>query len=203
MHRFDSVEWPDVIGWKLDPVSSRLRLQGVGSVRLRMHRPVTVFCTNVPQQLLPTTGKSVGIDMGVSYLVALSDGRTVASPRHLRRSADRIAEAQRRVAAGKPGSRRRRAAVARLGVLHRRVRNQRRDFLHKVSRILVDEHDLIAVEGLRVANMVRRPRPRPDGKGGFEPNWAAVKAAAVGWIERAAAGSNFDVPRVDTSNMRT
>ena len=56
-----------------------------------------------------------------------------------------------------------------------------------MSRRLVDGHDVIVHEQLPIANLVRRPAPRPDGKGGFEPNGAAAKAGlnreilAAGW----------------------
>lgn len=192
--RFDSVEWPDITGWKLDEASKRLYLRGVGHVKVRLHRPVrgtpktitvrrvgrrwqvTVFCTNVPAQPLPATGRDVGIDVGVTVLAALSDGRVIDNPRHVRRTEDRLASARRLVAGRQRGSARRRRAAERVAALHRTVRNQRRDFLHKLSRSLVDEHDLIAVENLSITAMTRRPKPAPDPAGGYAANGAAAKA---------------------------
>jgi putative transposase len=191
--RFDSVEWPDARGWKLDEGSRRLYLQGVGQVKLRLHRPlrgmprtitvrrlgrrwqVTVFCVDVPAQPLPATGVDVGLDVGVTHLAALSTGELVDNPRHLRSSEERLARAQRLVAGRTRGSARRRSAAGLLGVQHRTIANQRRDFLHKLSRSLVNDHDLIAIEDLRITNMTRRPKPRPDGDGAFAPNGAAAK----------------------------
>jgi putative transposase len=63
-----------------------------------------------------------------------------------------------------------------VGRIHRTIRNQRRDVLHKLSRSLVDDHDLIVVEDLRIANLTRRPKPVRDDMGGFAPNGAAAKA---------------------------
>ena len=62
-----------------------------------------------------------------------------------------------------------------VAALHRKVRNQRRDHAHKVSRTLIDAYDVIVIEDLRVANMVRRPKPRPNDHGSFDPNGAAAK----------------------------
>ena len=61
---------------------------------------------------------------------------------------------------------------------HRTIANQRRDFHHKTARQLVGSYDVIAVEDLTIANMVRRPKPRPDPEtpGGFLPNGAAAKS---------------------------
>jgi putative transposase len=48
--------------------------------------------------------------------------------------------------------------------------------LHKLSRSLVDDHDLIVIEDLRISYLTRRPRPRADGAGGYAPNGSAAKA---------------------------
>lgn len=193
-HRFDSVEWPDVQGWKLDEAARRLYLQGVGFVKMRLHRhvrgmpktitvrrvgrrwQVTVFCTNVPAQPLPATGCEVGIDVGVTALAALSDGRVITNPRHLGGSKEQLARAQRVVSGRRKGSSRQRRAGERVGRIHRKIANQRRDFLHKLSRSLVDDHDLIAVENLSIANLTRRPQPVPDPAGGFARNGATAKS---------------------------
>ena len=192
--RFDSVEWPHTQCWRLDEGARRLYLQGVGHVKARLHRPVrgipktitvrrigrrwqvTVFCTDVPAQPLPTTGRQVGVDVGVTVLAALSDGRVIDNPRHLRASEDRLVRAQQLVAGRRPATGRRRHASERVRHIHRKIRNQRRDFLHKLSRSLVDNHDLIAVEKLSIMNMTRRPKPVSKETGGFASNRAASKA---------------------------
>jgi putative transposase len=58
-----------------------------------------------------------------------------------------------------------------------------------VSRRLVNDHDLIVYEDLKIKNMTRRPKPRPDQQGGYEPNGATAKAGLnrsihdAGWGE--------------------
>ncbi len=203
--RFDSVEWPDTDGWRIDETTGRLYLRGIGHLKVRLHRAirglpktitvrrrgrrweVTVFCAGVPAQPLAPTGNAVGIDVGVTVAFALSDGRLIDNPRHLARSAESLAKAQRVVSGRRRSSRRRVKATEAVGVLHRKIANQRRDFLHKQSRALVNDHDLIVIEDLRVTNMTRRPKPVPDEDGGFDPNGAATKAGLnksildVGW----------------------
>lgn len=102
-----------------------------------------MFCTGVPAELLPGTGQAVGVDVGVTVAAALSDGRVIDNPRHLRRSADALAAGQRVVSRRRRGSRRRAKAGEGVAALHRRIANQRRDFLHKQSRALVNDHDVI------------------------------------------------------------
>jgi putative transposase len=124
--RWDSVEYPDLSGWKIEHQqrgTGRIYLKGVGSVRFRGAKRglwgnpktltvrregnrwrITVFCADVAARRLEPTDAVVGIDVGVSELVATSDGELVTNPRHLRRALDRLAAAQRKVAGRTRGS---------------------------------------------------------------------------------------------------
>lgn len=192
--RFDSVQWEDHSGWKLKPDERRLRLRGIGEVKVHLHREVrgtpkaitvaregphwwvTIRCVDVPANPLPKTGREVGVDLGVVNLVTTSDGLIVRGERFARRAHERLAAAQRDLTAKQRASKRRRRAVERVARHHRSVRNQRLDFAHKLSRSLVDDYDRIVLEDLKVASMLRRPRPRPSPQGVFEPNGAAAKS---------------------------
>lgn len=114
----------------LPPSSRRLYLQGIGHVKVRVHRSirglpktctvrregrrwrVTIFCTGVPDQPLPATGRQVGIDRGIRAVVATSDGSVIDNPRFFARSAARLAAANRQLAAGSQGAARSRAERA-------------------------------------------------------------------------------------------
>jgi putative transposase len=191
--RWDSVQWPDVSGWRLDVGAGRLYVQGIGQIKVRVHRSlrgspktctirregrrwrVTVFCTGVVTEPLPPTGRRTGVDRGVTAVIATADGTVIQNPRFFARAADRLECAQRRLAS-KEGRESRRRAQEKLARAHRKVRNQRTDFLHKLSRQLVDHYDILVMEDLRITNMTRRPTPRPNSEGGHDPNGAAAKA---------------------------
>jgi putative transposase len=192
--RWDSVQWEDTSGWRLDTQSRRLRLLGIGEVKVRLHREiqgtpkaitvaregrrwwVTFRCVDVPATPLPSTGEQVGIDLGVCAQVATSDGQLVMDGRYPRRPSARLAAAQRELATKRRGSRHRERSVERVAAAHRKVRNQRKDLAHKLSRHLVNRYDLIVHEDLKIPNMVRRPKPRQAEDGTYEPNGAAAKA---------------------------
>jgi putative transposase len=140
------------------------------------HWFVSIRCTSVDATPLAPTGHEVGIDLGVVNLVATSDGVLVNEGRFGRNAADALGKAQRDLKPKKRGSNRRKRAVERVAEHHRRVRNQRRDLAHKVSRQLVNDCDLIVLEDLKVASMVRRPKPRLCPDGTFEPNGAKAKS---------------------------
>jgi putative transposase len=193
--RWDSLQWEDTNGWRLDPESRRLRLCGIGHLKVRLHRPIrgrpqaitlrregrrwwlTVRCVGMPAEPLAPMGRQVGLDVGVGVWVATSDGALHANPRHLQRGANRLAAAQRNLATKTPGSKHRRVARERVGAAHRHIRDCRKDAAHQLSRYLVNQYDLLVHEDLRIANLVRRPSPRPDGTGAYAPNGARAKAA--------------------------
>jgi putative transposase len=194
LSRWDSLQWEDRWGWRLDPAAKRLHLMGIGGIKLRLHRSlrgtpkaitvrregrrwwVTIRCVDVPAEPLTSTGREVGIDLGVTVLVATSDGALITNDRHAQRAAQRLARAQQDLATKQQGSQHRRRAAERVAAVHRRIRNRRTDTLHQLSRRLVNDHDLIVHEQLAVAKLVRRPKPKPDGAGGYEPNGARAKA---------------------------
>jgi putative transposase len=169
--RYDSLTFKQN-GWKLD--GRRLALQGIGSLRLFLSRPVegavktvtlkrdrcgdwwvTFSCDGVAAKPLPETGQAVGIDLGLEKFLATSDGAFVENPRHLRRAEAELKRTQRRVSKRKRGGARRRTMVRTLARRHRRVQNARKDFHFKTALRLVRQYDLIAVEDLNVRGLAR------------------------------------------------
>ncbi len=195
-NRFASLQWEDRNGWKLKDEERRLRLLGVGEVKANFHRAVkgtpkaitvkregrkwwlTVRCVDVPAAPLPSTGREVGVDVGVVNLVALSTGEVVAGPRFGEATKERLALAQQKLARQQRGSARQACQVEVAASLHRKVVNQRTNAAHQLSRRLVNEFDLIVLEKLTVTSMARTPRavPDPAKPGEFLPNGAAKKA---------------------------
>ncbi|MEU4044350.1 RNA-guided endonuclease InsQ/TnpB family protein [Streptomyces antibioticus] len=215
---FDTVVFPkdgDGCRWDSTPHDphTRVRLQGVGHVRVHRHRTVrgrvktisvkregtrwyvVLACDEVPAEPLPATGAIVGIDLGVARFLTISDGAHVANPRFLQTMAGELAEAQRHLATFPKRARQRtkkhRAAARKVARLHARIRRQRADFHHKTARALVAGHDVIVHERLNTAGMTRAPEaePDPDNDGVFLPNGAAAKAGLnrsildAGWAQ--------------------
>ncbi|GGV16835.1 transposase [Actinomadura cremea] len=103
----------------------------------------------------PPTGRELGLDLGVEHFAVTSEGERIANPRHLERKQRNLARYQRRMARKQPGSANRRKARTKVARAHRKVRHARQDFLHRISTALVREADMIVIEDLTVANMVR------------------------------------------------
>lgn len=180
--RFDTLTWTckgNAGGVKITE-QGRLYLQGVGPVKVKWHRLIPAgstlgevkvtrssddrrwhvcFYVELPDAGLerePTVGDTcVGIDLGVRQLISLSTGEQLTGPRCAERGRATLKRAARRASRRKRGSRRRAKAVALLARHREREAARRRDHAHKLSRQLVDRFELIAVEDLRIGNMLR------------------------------------------------
>jgi len=104
---------------------------------------------------LPKTGKEVGIDVGLKNFAILSNGEVYGNPKFFRRREEKLAKAQRKLSHRMKGSanwNKQRIKVARL---HETMGNARKDYLDKISTQVVKNHDIIAIEDLQVAEMVK------------------------------------------------
>lgn len=201
-NRFDSFGLKEYgNGFRLD--GRRLKLSGIGRVAVRWHRElegqiktarvirkaghwyVSFACEVEQPEPLPSTGQSVGVDVGVASLITLSDGTKVDNPKWYRASQAKLRIAQRRVARRKKGGKNRRKAVLQLQRLHVHTQNQRRDFLNKLAHSLVQANDVIAVEDLQIQNMVRNKHLSKsilDSGWGYFRQRLAAKAAEAGRV---------------------
>jgi putative transposase len=105
----------------------------------------------------PDPAKTIGIDLGLIDFVTTSDPaeEPVPAPKFYRKAAAKIRRAQKAVSRRQKGSRRRDKARKRLALAHAKARDQRDDFLHKLSTKLVDQYEAICIEDLNVKGLAR------------------------------------------------
>ncbi len=113
------------------------------------------FVVEVDQPVSPVTEQSVGIDLGLTHFAILSSGEKVENPRLHKKMLRKIKKANRRLSKAKKESERRKRRKHRLAKLHAKVKDQRTDFIHKLTTRLVRENQALAVEDLNVAGMVK------------------------------------------------
>ena len=101
--------------------------------------------------------KAIGIDLGLNVFAYQSDGIVIANPRFSRRAERQMRVRQRALARCKRGSHNRLKAKERIARLHTKIVNQRTTWLHQQSARIARSYDLIAVEDLNVAGMIRHP----------------------------------------------
>jgi putative transposase len=104
------------------------------------------------------TGKTVGLDVGLTHFYTDSNGQSVENPRHLRKSEKALKRLQRKLSHTEKGSKNRAKARNRLTRRHLKVSRQRKDFAVKLARCVVQSNDLVAYEDLQVRNMVKNTK---------------------------------------------
>lgn len=170
--RYHSFTYPQS-GFAL--AGDRLEIAKIGSVRLRLSRPLegsvktltvtreadgwyAVFTCEVDKPApLPETGRTLAIDVNLENFLTDSEGGRVENPRFFRNSEARLAREQRSLARKRKGSKRRARQKRKVAKLHQKIARQRLDFAHKTALELVRANDVIFYECLMIANMVRNP----------------------------------------------
>ena len=117
---------------------------------------VSCLCEFEPT-LLPVTDKKAGIDVGIKDLFVTSDGFKSGNPRHTAQHAAKLAKYQRRLAKKKFGSKNRLKAKRNVARVHAKISDCRSDNLHKLSRKLINENQVVCAENLAVKNMIKHP----------------------------------------------
>jgi putative transposase len=169
--RFNSITFPSYgDGCKLK--DNRLYVQGVGLLKVKLHRPVggpirtvtlkrvglrwyVVLVCEVAVAPLPATGQAVGIDLGLTAFLMTDAGTPVEHPLPLRKAQARLRRAQRSLARKKRGSHRRAKQRRRVARLHEKIANVRRNFQHQTAHDLAVAFDVICHEDLAIKNMVQ------------------------------------------------
>ena len=162
----------------------KLKLPKLGLVKINLHQPyngkiksatisktksgryfVSLLCEVDEIKKLPKTNQSIGIDLGLTDFIILSNGEKVPNPRFLVQSSKKLRREQRKL--GKMISLAKKKGIPldecknfqkqklKVAKLHFKIANQRKDFLHKLSIALVRDYDLICVEKLNVKGMLK------------------------------------------------
>jgi putative transposase len=204
-----SVEYKTT-GWKLSEDRKRLSITdgfGIGSLKLLGTRDLNFytkeqikrvrlvrradgyyaqFCIDIDrtEDLVPT-GKTIGLDMGLNSFYTDSNGETVENPRYLRKAEKALKRAQRRVSKKAKASKNRAKARKILAHKHLKVSRQRKDFAIKAARCVVQSNDLVALEDLKVRNMVKNhhlAKSISDASWGMFRDWVEYFGRVFGRI---------------------
>ena len=114
-----------------------------------------LFDDELPEIESSSEGKAVGIDLGLTHFVITSDGSKFTNPRVLNDRAKNLKRKQQKLSRKVKGSNSRKKALTIVARVHEKIANTRKDFLHKLSRKMVNENQVICVENLAVKNMVK------------------------------------------------
>jgi putative transposase len=109
-------------------------------------------------QILPKTDKTIGIDVGIKHLLVTDNGLKIDNPRFMAKYETQLVKAQRDLSRKKLRSANRAKARLKVARLHAKISDCRLDNLHKLTRELINENQVVCVESLRVKNMIKNPK---------------------------------------------
>ena len=153
--------------------SNQIKLPKLGLVKFKVSRQVegkiktttitkhkngkyyVCLSCEVDIQPLPYVNKTVGVDVGIKEFAVCSDGFRVENPKHLRKSEFKLKKLQRQLTRKQFGSKNYEKQKLKLANLHEHISNQRKDFLHQLSSKLINENQVIAIEDLRISNLMK------------------------------------------------
>ena len=172
-----SITYPQS-GFELMDNNHKLKLSKVGGIPIKMHRKLSgkIKTLTIKRELsgkwfailtcdlsdsasnIPFSNGSnekIGIDVGIQKFAAFSNGEVVSNPGFYVVSEKKLKRIQKRLSRKEKRSTNRKKARLALARLHEKISDQRNDFLHKLSRKIVNEYGFIAAEKLKISNMVR------------------------------------------------
>ncbi|RKP48324.1 RNA-guided endonuclease InsQ/TnpB family protein [Trinickia fusca] len=179
----DSFRYPDPKQIKLDQANSRLFLPKLGWLRYRNSRDVLGAVKNITvsqscgrwfvsiqterevEPSVPQATSAVGIDMGVARFATLSDGSFYAPLDSFKRQETALRKAQQAMSRKTKFSNNWKKAQARVQRIHARIGNARRDYLHKSSTAISQNHAMVCIEDLQVRNMSKSAAGTTDAPG--------------------------------------
>ena len=116
---------------------------------------VSVLVEKEDEQLFSQTNNNIGIDLGLKEFAITSDGQKISNPKFLAKSEKKLVKLQRQLSRKSRDSKNRDKARIRFARVWEKITNQRKDFLQKLSTDLIRNYDIICLEDLQVANMMK------------------------------------------------
>ena len=199
----DSLRYPDAKQIKLDQAGSRIFLPKLGWLRYRNSRDVLGELKNATvsfsggkwfvsiqterkvEQPIPHASAAIGIDMGITRFATMSDGSYLAPLSSFKKHESRLRRTQRAMSRKTKFSSNWKKAKAKVQRIHTRIGNARRDYLHKATTTISQNHAMVCIEDLQVRNMSK------SASGNIEQSGKNVKAKSglnksildQGWFE--------------------
>ena len=154
---------------KLGKIKAKLHRRFKGKIKqatisFENNRYWVSFCVDVKEpKKLPITTQCCGIDLGIKDFATIYnkekvDGKhfsKIENPKHLSKSRNRLKKLQKDLSRKQKGSNNYEKSRKKLNKKHFKIRNQRKDFLHKLSKHLIDENQVICIEDLQVKEMIK------------------------------------------------
>ena len=147
------------VGWvKIRQTVKNANIRYATVVKAPSGKYFAVLAVEFEPKPRPNKGGQVGIDVGIHSYYTDSNGAVVDNPKNLKKSLKQLERVQRSISRKVKRSHNFEKQRVKVATIHEKVYNRRNDFLQKLSSILISDNQVICVEGLRVANMLKNHR---------------------------------------------
>ena len=201
--RRERFRYPDAQQFKVDPINHRLFLPKLGWLRYRNSRAMLGVAKNITlsescgrwyasiqteravETPVPSSTRDVGIDLGIARLATLSDGSHVAPLDSFRKHETRLRRYQRAMSRKVKFSHNWHKAKRRVQAIHARIGHARRDYLHKATTTISQNHAMVCIEDLKVRNMSKSSKGSAETPGRNVRAKSGLNKAILdqGWFE--------------------
>ena len=178
-NRYHSFTYPQATQFLINPKKKgkdKVKLGKFGSIDIRYHRPIPkegklktctvlrknqkwylIFVIELPnvEKNKDLTGEILGIDVGLEKFLTDSEGNTISNPRFYRKSEEKLKKEQRKLSRKSKKSNNYKKQSLKVARQYEKIANQRRDFLFKTAKSIVDQNPIIKVEALQIRNMLK------------------------------------------------
>ena len=199
----DSFRYPEPKQIKLDQANRRILLPKLGWLRYRNSRDVLGEVRNATviqsggkwfvsiqtereiEKPLPAATSAIGIDVGIARFATMSDENYIAPLNSFKKHQQRLARYQRRMSRKVKFSNNWKKAKAKVQQIHTGIANARKDFLHKTTATISQNHALVCIEDLQVRNMSKSSKGSDEQHGKMVKQKSGLNRAILdqGWGE--------------------
>ena len=176
-------------GFKINPKEKKIKLSKLGSINAKLHRKIdgevkgiiikkentgkwfAVVQIEKKHKKLKKTNKKVGIDLGITKFIVDSDKNKIENPKFISNSLEKLKTIQKQLSKKKKRSKNRKKAKLKLEKVHEKIENQRKDYLHKISRFYVNNYDELVVEDLNVKELSRLGKQKGLHRNILDASW--------------------------------
>jgi putative transposase len=220
--RFHSIHFPQCnlqTGGVKRLANDKVKIYGIpGEIKTVWHRPIQgrckvvtiskksgkwfliASCDDVPLNILPATGKTIGIDMGLNSFITTDTGKKYVANKPYHTAKQKLAYWNRQLATKKRGSNNRKRAKHQLNKVYEKITNVRNDSQHKLAKQLITENDVIIVEKLNIQKMMTSDNHAVKKENITDASWGNFRALLTYKAERAGR-KVIEVNPANTSKM--
>lgn len=210
LHYYKSFSYSQLKNKHIDEENGCINLPGIGEVETVFHRSIpdgfvvkmgtvkleadgwyislvledSSVRVKEEEAISPTSKNSIGIDLGLERFLTTDEGSHVEIPRFLRKASARLTRLQHRKDKLPGGHKDQQKLSRSIAKLHQKIGRQRLNFHFRVAYQLFEQAEVVFVEDLKLKNLIRKNKPKSNGKGGFLPNRQAQKSGMnKSWLD--------------------